>query len=214
MDTIEHTFVADIEIVGELTACVATRSIKDEPCLSNSDWAFARVQGGSLTQAVLDQLEPQRPLLAAIQQQGLHLCIDTESQFMLPGQYPAIPGWHCDSSTELSRQNENELFFVSSISDQKDGVSQTLFSNGAVTMLVDRDHLWQSVHQQAERLILNRQIIPDGNIVRFSMNTLHCPTACYQAGWRFWFRLAVTIKKPQNKLLRQIQIYSPIESRG
>ena len=208
----QHTFVAEAEIVGELPDVVPTQMIIDEPSISSGDWDFARDQGGPLTQAVLNKLEGLQSL-APENRQTRNICIDTESQFMLLGQFPAIPGWHCDSPHVIEKNSADELFFVCSISDQAGGVSQTLFAVGSTTILVDSEHLWQSVHRQAERSILNRQLIADGKIVQFSMNTLHCPTACYNKGWRFWFRLAVTDRKPANKLLSRIQIYSPIESR-
>ncbi len=219
IEMFEHKFVPDIEIVGELPAVVPMQDIIDEPMVWGADWAFTRQHGGPLTQAVLDQLETQRPLLDEIQARGRYVCIDTESQFLLLGQYPSIPGWHCDSIMEVdgrndvSQQEVDCIHFMVSISDHEGGVSQTLFADETTTMKIDKDHVWQSVHQQAERLILHRRIIPDGKLVKFSMNTLHCPSACYQAGWRFWFRLSAYHKPPKNQLMYRTQVYTSVESR-
>ncbi len=219
IETFEHIFVPSVEVVGELPAVVPTQDIIDEAMVWSADWAFTREYGGPLTQAVLDALESQRDLLTEIEDRGRYICIDTEGQFLLLGQYPSIPGWHCDSvpaaasAVDLGPQYDDCIHFMVSISDHEDGVSQTLFAADTATMQIDKDHVWQSVHQQADRLLLHRRIIPDGKLVKFSMNTLHMPTACYQQGWRYWFRLSAYHKPPHNKVLSRVQIYSPLESR-
>ncbi|HEV3485481.1 MAG TPA: hypothetical protein VG106_08740, partial [Vicinamibacterales bacterium] len=153
---------------------------------------------------------------------GRHLNIDTQSQHLMEGQFPSIPGWHCDAmsvkgprDTDADEQIARDtIVYTCFVSTNEDGVSQTLFADEPLTLEVDTDHVWPSVHRGAELHLLRRQKVKDGDVVRFDGNTLHRAAECHRAGWRYWFRLTVYHKPPRNVVKRMVQVYTPVEARG
>lgn len=213
-----HTFVPDVKVLGRMEPVANTRAIIDEPMIWSADLNFARRHGGPLTRRALEVLEGELPAIQEIERRGRYACIDTESQFLLIGQFPSIPGWHADAMLEtengqpdLSSISPDGLVYTLSISDQPGGVSRTLFAAQPLTVEYDRDHVWRSVHRAAETFLLRRTLADEGAMIRFDQNTLHKPSPCYRKGWRFWFRLTLYHKPPKNELLNRVQIYSPEE---
>jgi hypothetical protein len=218
-----HTFVPDVRVVGRIEPVVAMETIIAEPMLWGASWEFSREHGGPLTQRVLDALEPELPEMQAIARpHGRYLNIDTESQDLIEGQYPSIPGWHCDAMS-VRRPNDGEaeaqiardtIVYTCFLSTEPQGVSQTLFAAEPLTLEVDTDHVWNSVHRGAERFLLHREKGRDGDVIRFDGNTLHRSSECHRTGWRYWFRLTIYPKPPKNIIKNRVQVYTPIESRG
>lgn len=200
-----HTFVPSVRVVGKIDPVAPWEVIFAEPMLCGASWGFARERGGPLTQRVLDVLEAEVP-------GGRGARIDTQSQDLMEGQYPAIPGWHCDSAS-IPRADVRPVYtcFVSSVAG---GVSRTLFAAEPLTLDIDNDHVWGSTHRGAELFLMHRQVAEDGDVVRFDDNTLHRAAECHQRGWRYWFRLAISDDPPRNAIKTTVQIYTPIESRG
>jgi hypothetical protein len=222
IETRMHTFVPSLVRVGAVEAVVPMEAIIAEPMLWSATWAFAREHGGPLTQGVLDVLEAERDRIDAVCAGGRHAVIDTESQDLMAGQYPSIPGWHCDAITvprpgedgDHQRRVRETIVYSCSVSSQPGGVSQTLFAAEPLTLEVDLDHVWPSVHRGAEDRLLRREKMRDGEVVRFDGATLHRSAACHRSGWRYWFRLTLYHKPPQNVIKRRVQVYTPVESRG
>lgn len=219
-----HTFVPNVKVVGRIEpVVVSTEDIVAEPMLWGASLEFSRLHGGPLTQKVLRALEPEMPAINAIvEANGRYANIDTERQDLMEGQYPSIPGWHCDAMS-VTRPGDGEveagivrdtIVYTCFVSDQPQGVSQTLFAAEPVTLEVDTDHVWNSVHRGAERHLLHRSKARDGDLVRFDGNTLHRSSECHQSGWRYWFRLTIYHKPPRNVIKTRGQVYTPIESRG
>ena len=217
-----HQFVPNVHTVGRVAPVASASELANEPMVWGADLEFARANGGPLTHSVLDAMESEMPLIRSIEALGRYAVVDTESQFLLPDQYPSIPGWHCDSVPEfgednpcvgqpdLSQIDEDGIHYTASIAEHPGGVSQTSFAAQSVNIEYDMDHVWDSVGKQAERKLLQRQTMADGDIVRFDQNTLHKSTPCHQKGLRFWLRLSLYHKKPLNKVLNRVQVYTVI----
>jgi hypothetical protein len=208
---VTHTFVPNVRVVARLDPVVPMETIIAEPMLWSASIAFAREKGGPLTQAVLDALGPAMPEI----EDGRFVNIDTESQDLMEGQYPSIPGWHCDGDGGPSgRISSDALVFACFQSSRPGGVSRTIYAAEPLTLEVEPDHVWPSVHRGVERFLMRREHANDGDVIRFDGNTLHRASDCYAGGWRFWFRLTVYQKPPQNVIKHRTQVYTPIESRG
>lgn len=215
IETRTHTFVPDIRVVGRVEPVVPKETISAEPMLWSASWDFARQHGGPLTHGVMDALAPMRAEMEALEAQGRYVCIDTESQDLLEGQYPSIPGWHCDGDGgPADRIATDAIVYACFLSNRPDGVSRTTFAAEPLTLEVDLDHIWPSVHRGTERFLLRREKQNDGEVVRFDGNTLHRSSDCHRSGWRYWFRLTIYRKPPRNVLKRRVQVYTPVESRG
>jgi hypothetical protein len=207
IQTTRHTFVPSVRVVGRIDPVAPWEVIFAEPMLCGASWEFARAQGGPLTQRVLDVLEDEVP-------GGRGARIDTQSQDLMEGQYPAIPGWHCDAASIPRDDAAEAAVYTCFVSSVAGGVSRTLFAAEPLTLDVDRDRVWGSTHRGAELFLMHRQIAEDGDVVRFDGNTLHRAAECHQRGWRYWFRLTMTDQAPRNAIKTTVQIYTPIESRG
>ncbi len=215
IETRTHTFVPDVRVVGRVDPVVPKEIIIGEPMLWSASWDFARQRGGPLTQRVMDALQPCRPEITEREARGRFLCIDTESQDLMEGQYPSIPGWHCDGDGGPNDRIASEaIVFACFLSSEPGGVSRTVFAAEPLTLEVDLDHIWPSVHRGVERFLMRRERVADGDIIRFDGNTLHRASDCHRGGWRYWFRLTVYRKPPNNVIKTRAQVYTPVESRG
>jgi hypothetical protein len=174
--------------------------------------------GGHMARIVLDELNRAGELDAAkryCKKHGKHLVIDTRSHMLMPGMYPAIPGWHCDAYPRSHYGEQPNLYaalpdtphYVVHVSDQNGGVSRTLYAAEPITVEIDEDRVWGSWHEAAEREPIARVQYRDGEIVRMLQPTLHRAQRCYQKGWRWWFRMSAFYKPPENAVRKQVQVY-------
>jgi hypothetical protein len=133
------------------------------------------------------------------------------------GFYPSIPGWHCDdiprgtkyAQPDLDKRNGGVIHFCCLISDHPE-VSNTEYINEQLQIDVDPANVWSSV----DRLINSHgarcvEVAKPGEIIRFTQSTLHRATPCKVPGWRLFFRLSITHRKPVNVLRNQVQVYVP-----
>ncbi len=215
----EFTFVSRIDKVGEMPGYVGREDIHEELMLFGASPEFAGAVGGPLTKRFLKEVAPDldqmRAFCAAF---GMHIVIDTRSHMLMPGFYPAIPGWHCDAfprggygeQPDLTRTTEGAHHLVAFCSDQHNGVSRTEFlAHGReVTLDVDPKAVWSSVHAQSGGWVATTTQL-DGEILRFSQKTLHRAKPAHQKGWRWWVRASCFYKPPENAVRRQVQVYAP-----
>jgi len=226
-----HTFSAHWETIQKLHGQVETATIVEEPMLFSASPDFAESYGGPLTRSVLRALTRERDRMAAYiaEHPGTYGVIDTRSHMLMPGQYPAIPGWHCDAyprgkgsagQPDLKAGDPECFHYVVTVSDQPNGVSNTTFMQGVSTLDVDPERVWGSVHEEVVRRGLGLPApgrdggiclwatIPDGHLTRFKQETLHRATKAHAKGWRWFFRLSMYHSKPMNQIRRQVQVYS------
>lgn len=215
----EFEFVSRIQEVGRVDPLADRDTIHAEPMLFGASPAFAAEAGGPLTRLVLHALSDELVGASAYcRGTGQHLVIDTRSHMLMPGFYPAIPGWHCDAyprgaygeQPSLTGGNPDNFHFVAFVSDQADGVSRTEFvQSGYKTRCKFGDeHVWSSVHRQVGALTPKLTQV-DGQILRFWQATLHRASPAHAKGWRWWFRASVFYKPPENAIRKQVQVYAP-----
>ena len=73
--------------------------IEAEPMLYSASWNFARKYGGPLTNQVMGRSARAVKFMLDTQIDTYpYLVIDTRVHMLMPGFYPAIPGWHCDAT--------------------------------------------------------------------------------------------------------------------
>lgn len=206
--------------VASLQGTVSKEMIAEEPMLYSASPHFAESYGGPLTRAALSKLtgrEMER-IAEYSAQTGAHAVIDTRSHMLMPGQYPAIPGWHCDAyprgpggsgQPDLRLGDATRFHYVVTVSDQLGGVSNTTFLQELeFTCMVDPERVWGSVHDALESRGRNVVLMPDGQLIRFRQEQLHRATPAHAKGWRWFFRLSMYYTKPLNQIRRQVQVYS------
>ena len=194
--------------------------IHNEPMLFGCSPEFVLERRDALlANSVLAYLKLTRELDRAeeyCRRHGKWLVIDTRSHMLMPGMYPAIPGWHADAypryrygdQPDLEAAQPDTPHYVVHVSDQDEGVSRTLFAEQPFTCDVDTTKVWASVHRQMECSAISTKRFLDGQIVRMLQPTLHRAAAAYTKGWRWWMRMSCFYKPPENAIRKQVQVYT------
>lgn len=206
---------------------VPAEVITDEPMLYSASPLFAQTYGGPLTQAALGQMQHFMENIGL--PPGCHWVIDTRSHMLMPGQYPAIGGWHCDAvprahynaQPDLDRMNRDVWHLTAHVSTHKEGVSSTLFLIEPLTLDIDTERVWASAHEgvkkyEPETLVCApmHRVPGDGAVVAFNQPTLHRAARTVHRGWRWWIRASMYYARPINKIRRHVQVYTSAEGAG
>lgn len=207
---------------------VSTDMISDEPLLYSASPEFAREFGGPLTQAALRKME-ECLFQASMLPDGHHWVIDTRSHMLMPGQYPAIGGWHCDAVPRANYNAQPDLKLLRSdiwhaavhVSTHPEGVSSTEFLSTPVSIHINPERVWSSAHESLQQLLKlddptgDAVKTPgDGQVVVFNMPTFHRARPAVRRGWRWWMRASMYYARPINKIRRHVQVYTSSEGTG
>ena len=209
---IEVEFKPISQVVGVMPPTASVEQIEKEVMLRSASPEFAREHGGVLTNRVLDVIESRYRF-----EYHKHYVIDTKSVMLMPGMYPAIPGWHCDgvirnhqfAQPDLTKLNPSFKYCTVLVSSHHEGVSNTEFMQDTLVIPCDEERVWSSVNEYIESLQnKNTFSIQDGDILEFSQATLHRTQPAFNQGWRFFFRLSEYHMPPVNKIRHQVQVYA------
>ena len=193
-------------------------TIKNEPMLFSCDLERAWRLGGPITQdflhaLTLDGLE--RP----------NLIIDTRVHMLMPGWYPAIPGWHHDDvPRDESGQPDYEAPAYRSqhaMALINADVAPTEFALGKCALLKPEpgEITYGKWHPLVEGLVragkLKRFEAPNARVIFFDWQAFHQAVPAVKTGWR-WFGRASwdTHRTPTNEVRRQVQVYLPNPMQG
>lgn len=190
--------------------------IEKEPMIYGGSWDWSWVNGGALTRHVMERIEGDvRQEAIKHSLKGYHPVIDTKSVNLMPGQYPCIPGWHCDgviradqhSQPDLSTLADDIKHYTCCIAENKD-IPGTEFTTNPINLTVDPDHVWASVDEQMK--VYRGKNAKSCQIIKFSRGDLHRGPAAENRGWRYFFRLSFYHMPAMNRLRNQVQIYTDI----
>ena len=202
--------------------------IKNETMFFNSDFEFAMKNGGPITKAFLNALPldwKENPLV-----------FDSRVHLLMPGWYPAIPGWHHDdvprpeipvgqhfiSAGQPDYDNpryksEHILGLVNA------DVCPTLFLNGITTMpaVPEGELIYRTWNTEVEKLIRDEKIevvtCKDRTLYYFDWQTFHTGTKANSNGWRWFGRVSRNTertKKVTNEIRVNAQVYLEFPMEG
>lgn len=80
-------FKPSIKILNPFAVGIDSNAIKNEKMFFNSDLVFAYENGGPITKSFIDNLP---------EEWKTNSVFDSRVHMLMPGWYPAIPGWHHD----------------------------------------------------------------------------------------------------------------------
>lgn len=214
-----HLFMGAVKNCGSMTTPIPEEIFPQETMIFSCAPDFSRSYGGPITAAVLDDLMSRGfldEMLDLCESKSLYPIIDTRVHMLMPGQYPAIPGWHCDNFPRTNyhaqpdpQKVDKDLFhFTFVVSTHADGVSNPRFVNQQVYLPYDPANVWKSVHNEVEARDLKIIIQGDGELLRFSQETIHTASPCVNRGWRYFFRMSPMELPPKNLIRKQVQVYS------
>lgn len=186
--------------------------IKNEPMLFGCDKDNAVGMGGPLTDAFVS-------LLPNDWRNAPDLIIDSRVHMLMPGWFPAIPGYHHDDVPRSRKdgqpnyenpeyRSEHVMMLVNA------HVCPTEFAIGELEFVLPVEgetiyKVWHNeVTQAVEHGALKLEQVPDKTLAYFDDRTWHQATPAIGSGWRWFIRASRnTHRKPANELRRQVQVY-------
>lgn len=184
---------------------------------------FVRTHGGPLAHRLMDAVPDDYRQAAA--EAGLELNVDLRVHDLSPGEFPASPGWHCDSpfrevafdsraQTQAVQRN-----LVATISTHRDGVSNTEFLSTPCTVVSAAEPgtpaLWVDANAHVEAGSgWSMTQTTDGVWTEFDCSTLHRATAAARQGVRMFARVSLWVPPQEHRpgLTSIEQVYRLVRS--
>ena len=226
--TMPYTFSGKLHAIeGEKLQTRSAVDIKNEPMLFNASWQFATETGGPITREVLTKLGGYilDDMNMVATEEYSYPVIDTRVHMLMKGQYPAIPGWHCDNVPRrhvnrpeggdnpqpiLPEASDGQINYTVILAQNNIDLSPTQFVTEDLRVRYDPRYVWGSVNEAVCSMDLRGATweCSNGVFYRFSSRVLHRATPARVRGWRFFFRLSWMQTKPKNEVRRQVQVYA------
>lgn len=220
-----HTFSSEIETIDSFTGVASIDQIANEVGMFSASPAFVLEHGGPLTRNIVSRIPSD--WLQECSDLGFYPNIDVRVHRLYPGDFPAVPGWHCDGEFRADYHAQPDLtklsqhsHLIASVSTHPQGVSLTeLVSEDLSIDVTDSNDagVWQQVHETVESLKPQTVSVKDGNLSKIGAMTLHRATATQHRGWRLFVRASMWHKpyvSGEGSLARQEFVYRLSESKG
>jgi len=219
-------FNSKIEIAGNFDA--SPDDIKNEPMFFNCDLRFAHKNGGPITKAFIDALPEDW--------RNPRVVFDSRCHMLMPGWYPAIPGYHHDDVprpaiapgqhfiTAGQPDYDNPRYRAEHIMALVNAeVCPTKFAIGECTMpqVPDGELIYRTWHEEVLRLISagSLQVVeaPTNTLIYFDADTFHTGDKAVSNGWRWFGRVSRNTDRVNtitNEIRRQTQVYLEFPMEG
>jgi hypothetical protein len=194
----------------------------------NSDFDYAYENGGEITRSFLDALPEEwkkEPLV-----------FDSRVHMLMPGWYPAIPGWHHDDVPRAEIPT-GQHFITGGQPDYDNPryksehilglvnaeICPTEFAIGNCLMpkIKEGDLIYREWHKEVELLIedniLQKQECEDRYLYYFDWQSFHSGTKAISNGWRWFGRVSRNtdrVKKVTNEIRVNCQVYLEFPMEG
>lgn len=219
------TLQSKSEPIGTVTETFDQGQFADETMLFSADPNYASFHGGPITKAVLNYLDQ-----FYLDEKNSHKAhspkfpvpiIDTRVHMLMPGMFPAIPGWHLDHTPRNAHNGQpvpekadedQKSIVVILATDPNVSRCEYLHAPYGLDIPYDPERVWGSINEYIENAREGLSLLspPESQIILLSGQCLHRATACKVRGWRYFLRLSWFPQetKPQNKIRRQVQVYT------
>lgn len=210
---------------------VSNDEIKNEPMFFNSSLPYAYIHGGPITRSFIDNL-PMKYLLADVTE----FVFDSRVHMLMPGWYPAIPGFHHDDvprppipvgqhfitagQPDYDTPRYHSKHIMGLVNAE---TAPTEFALGQCTMpeVPDGELIYRCWHQEVKKLIekgeLQSVMAPDRRLLMFDWQTFHQGTKCVKNGWRWFGRVSWNTERTKNvtnEIRRNAQVYLEFPMEG
>lgn len=222
------TFNSHFKELGSFASGVGNEGIKNETMFFNCDLEFAYDNGQEITKSFIDNLPEDW-------KKG-EVVFDSRVHMLMPGWYPAIPGYHHDDVprpeiatgqhfiTAGQPDYDNPRYLSEHILGLVNAqVAPTDFAIGSCTLsqIPDGDLIYRQWHKEVLELIdkgeMKRAQCPDRTLIQFDWQTFHQGTKAVSSGWRWFGRVSRNTdrtKKITNEIRRQAQVYMEFPMEG
>lgn len=221
----EKHFRSSIAGIGPFEAEIS--DIKNEPMFFNASYDFAYEHGGTITRSFLSAL----PDLWK-----KDVVFDSRVHMLMPGWYPAIPGFHHDDVprpeipagqhfiTAGQPDYDNPRYRSEHILGLVNAETcPTVFALGSCTMpaVPEGELIYRRWHQEVERLISEGRLevveAPSNQLIYFDCDTFHTGVKARSNGWRWFGRISRNtdrVKNITNEIRNQVQVYLEFPMEG
>jgi len=201
-------------------------AIKNEPMFFNSSVSYAWEHGGPITKSFLQALP-----------EDYHGGVfDSRCHMLMPGWYPAIPGWHHDDVpravippgqhflTAGQPDYENPRYKSRHIMGLVNGVicpTKFVFGKCEMKDVPPGQLVYRQWHEEVEALIkagkVQVQDCLDNHLVAFDWQAFHTGVKAVKNGWRWFGRISTNTDRTKtmtNEIRRQVQVYLEFPMEG
>ena len=221
-------FNSNILQMGDFALDCSNESIKNEPMFFNCDLNYAYQHGGAITKSFIDSLPNEWVKDKVV--------FDSRAHMLMPGWYPAIPGWHHDdvprseipAGQHFITAGQPDYDFPRYQSEHIMGlvnadVCPTHFAIGDCLMpsIPNGELIYRAWNSEVEKLISNHLLkvekAKDRTLYYFNCNTFHTGVKSVSNGWRWFGRVSRNtdrVNKITNEIRTNAQIYLEFPMEG
>lgn len=220
------TFVPNLVTLNKFNGFAAIEDLSNEVSVYAASPKFVLKNCGPIAKRILNSIPNE--YYERIAKAGLLPNIDVRVHRLNKGEFPAVPGWHCDGARRETYFGQPDLertpcadHIIATVSSLENGVSNTQFLTEPVTVTIPGNPhkdfvLWKEVHKQIKKSVKTKTML-DGEIVAFDTNTLHRAMPAHERGWRLFFRMSGWHNNylgEEGKISTQQQVYVVSEGSG
>jgi|SRR6478736_380770 len=226
--TTNKYFESDFKRLNPFASTIPNSLIKKEPMFFNSDFKYAYENGGEITRSFLDALPEDW--------KNEPLVFDSRVHMLMPGWYPAIPGWHHDDVPRAEIPT-GQHFITGGQPDYDNPryksehilglvnaeICPTEFAIGNCLMpkIKEGDLIYREWHKEVELLIedniLQKHECEDRYLYHFDWQAFHSGTKAISNGWRWFGRVSRNterVNKVTNEIRVNCQVYLEFPMEG
>ncbi len=227
--TTQKHFNSEIREVGKFAENISNDMIKNEPMFFNCDLNFALEHGGAITRAFIEALPSEEWF-------DIPAVFDSRVHMLMPGWYPAIPGWHHDDVprpeiptgqhfiTAGQPDYDNPRYKSEHILGLVNAdVCPTEFALGNCTMpaIPEGELIYRTWHKEVEDLLAHDMLThfkaKDRTLYYFDWQTFHSGDKAHTNGWRWFGRVSKNTErasKVTNEIRVNAQVYLEFPMEG
>jgi hypothetical protein len=224
----DKRFNSQIKIGVPFATYCSNEDIKNEPMFFNCDWQYAHKNGGPITQSFLTAVRNAWG--------DVPMVFDSRVHMLMPGWYPAIPGFHHDDVprpeipvgqhfiTAGQPDYDNPRYHSDHILGLVNAdICPTEFALGDCMMphVADGDLIYRKWHKEVEDLLakglMHKVVAPDRLLVHFDWQSFHTGTKAISNGWRWFGRVSRNtdrVNKITNEIRQNAQVYLEFPMEG
>ncbi len=211
----KYTFNSQLHIEGNLPN-FTEQQIINEPMFFSSSYQYVRLFGGPISQAFLDQLRPEWKQDSIV--------IDSRVHMLMPGWFPAIPGFHHDDVArtrsdgqpnydDMPYKAKHVMALIGDCCPTDFALGESEFEEVPLGQKI-----YEVWHKNVEFQIVEGRLLkvvaPTNKMLYFDWQTWHQGTKAIKNGWRWFMRASINTERPiKNEIRRQVQVYleSPMQ---
>ncbi|QAY00152.1 hypothetical protein EcWhh1_222 [Escherichia phage EcWhh-1] len=222
------TFNSKARAVGGFAGKISNDKIKNEPMFFNSSLAFAFDNGGPITRSFIMNLPDDWNTDQVV--------FDSRVHMLMPGWYPAIPGYHHDDVprpdipvgqhfiTAGQPDYDNPRYHSEHILGLVNAdVCPTYFATGTAqfSQIPEGELIYRQWHKEVLEKIESNELTkwdaPDRTLLQFDWQTWHTGSRAVSNGWRWFGRVSRNtdrVKKITNEIRVNAQVYLEFPMEG